>query len=242
LSRTLLVVEDDPDLLKALDWALKKEGYGVRLARTGREALDAAFREPLPELVLLDLMLPQISGTEVCRRLRADPRTVSIPIVMVTAKGEEVDRVVGFELGADDYVVKPFSTRELLLRIRALLRRSQPEPSTAPPIDLGRLRVDPAAWRVDLDGAEVELTALEFRLLLAFVTAPGRVRTREALIDAVWGEGTALGERTVDTLIKRLRHKLGTLGEQVQTVRGVGYRFDLASGRSTDPGTGGEDP
>jgi two-component system phosphate regulon response regulator PhoB len=223
---TLLIVEDDPDLLRAMEWAFRKEGYGVRVARNGREGLDAAFLAPTPDLVLLDLMLPQIPGTEVCRRLRADPRTASVPVMMVTARSEEVDRVVGFELGADDYVVKPFSTRELVLRVRALLRRARPEVGAAAVVSLGRLRVDPAAWRAEVDGQDVELTALEFRLLLVFVGAPGRVRTREGIIDAVWGSGTALEARTVDTLVKRLRQKLGPLGDGIHTVRGVGYRMD----------------
>jgi len=235
LSETLLIVEDDPDLLRALEWAFRKEGFVLRLARTGREALDLAFQGPVPDLVLLDLMLPLVPGTEVCRRLRADPRTAGVPIVMVTARGEEVDRVVGFELGADDYVVKPFSTRELVLRVRAHLRRSHAASLPAPVVEIGRLRLDPAAWRVEVDGAEIALTVLEFRLLVAFVQAPGRVRSREALIDAVWGPGTALEERTVDTLVKRLRHKLGVEGERIQTVRGVGYRFESADGHREEP-------
>lgn len=210
-----------------MDWAFRKEGFQVRLARDGREALDLATRAPHPDLVLLDLMLPLIPGTEVCRRLQADPRTASIPIVMVTARGEELDRVVGFEMGADDYVIKPFSTRELVLRVRAHLRRARPEPAASAPLCLGSLTIDPTAWRVQAEGVEIELTALEFRLLLAFATAPGRVRTREALIEAVWGARTALEERTVDTLVKRLRHKLGALGEHILTIRGVGYRLDL---------------
>jgi two-component system, OmpR family, phosphate regulon response regulator PhoB len=242
LPETLLIVEDDLDLLRAMDWAARKEGYVVRLALTGREALDAAFREPLPDLVLLDLMLPLVPGTDVCKNLRADPRTARVPIVMVTARGEEVDRVVGFELGADDYVVKPFSIRELFLRVRALLRRARPVQAAGPYIVLGRLRIDPGAWRAEVDNDEVELTALEFRLLLTFVSAPGRVRSRTTLIHAVWGEATELEERTVDTLVKRLRQKLGSVGDQIQTVRGVGYRFDAPVTREMELGKDKDDP
>ncbi len=233
MPETLLIVEDDADLGRALAWAARREGYEVRLARTGREALEAATRTPLPDLVLLDLMLPELPGTEVCRRLRADPRTARIPVVMVTARGEEVDRIVGFEVGADDYVVKPFSTRELLLRVRAHLRRAPATASTPEtPVASGGIQVDPGAWRARVGGREIELTALEFRLLAAFVSAPGRVRTREALIEAVWGPGTALEARTVDTLVKRLRRKLGPTGDRLQTVRGVGYRLDPPTGGS----------
>ncbi|MBN1337318.1 MAG: response regulator transcription factor [Deltaproteobacteria bacterium] len=224
MPETLLIVEDDADLARALSWAARKEGYAVRVARTGREALEAAFSPPHPDLVLLDLMLPEMPGTEVCRRLKADPRTERVPIVMVTARGEEVDRVVGFELGADDYVVKPFSTRELLLRVRAHLRRAPAIPASV--VSSGDLRADAASWRAWAGEDELQLTVLEFRLLHALVSAPGRIRSREALIDAVWGAGTALEARTVDTLVKRLRRKLGPAGQRLQTVRGVGYRLD----------------
>ena len=170
-------------------------------------------------------MLPDLSGTEICRRLRDQERTRDIPVIMCTAKGEEIDRVVGFEVGADDYVVKPFSVRELVLRIRALLRRAnriEGEPSL---IRFGRLKIDRDAHRAWVDDAEIGLTALEFRLLHAFVSRRGRVQTRDALLSDVWGIEADVTTRTVDTHVKRLREKLGDAGMYIETLRGVGYRF-----------------
>jgi two-component system phosphate regulon response regulator PhoB len=172
---------------------------------------------------LLDLMLPDMPGTEVCKTLKKAEATQNIAVVMLTAKGEEIDRVVGFELGADDYVVKPFSVRELLLRIDAVLRRRRPAPATA--IVFGALRIDPQAHRAWVADREVELTALEFKLLSTLVERKGRVQTRAALLDDVWGIAAAITTRTVDTHVKRLREKLGLAGRYVETVRGVGYRF-----------------
>jgi two-component system phosphate regulon response regulator PhoB len=177
-----------------------------------------------PDLVLLDLMLPDVEGTEVCRRLRADPKTKGIPIMMLTAKGDEVDRVVGFEIGADDYVTKPFSVRELLLRVRAVLRRGT-EPRESGTIQVGVLTIDGEAHRVFVEGREVALTALEFRLLSMLAGRRGRVQTREVLLNEVWGLHLNVETRTVDTHVKRLREKLGAAGGLIQTVRGVGYRF-----------------
>ncbi len=222
----ILIVEDEQDLVTTLEYNLEREGYQTRSAMTGEAALVEASKQPTPDLILLDLMLPDFPGTEVCRRLRSQPETKGIPVVMVTAKGEEIDRVVGFEVGADDYVAKPFSVRELLLRIRAVLRRTQ---STAaePTKDLNfaQLRVDPEAHQVWLDGAEVILTALEFKLLTTLLSRKGRVQSRKQLLDDVWGIQADVSTRTVDTHVKRLRHKLGTAGDYIETLRGVGYRF-----------------
>lgn len=228
MPEMILIVDDEPELVRPLEFAFKREGFETRTAHDGRTALARAAELPRPGLVLLDLMLPDISGTEVCRRLKADPRTRSIPVIMVTARGEEIDRVVGFEVGADDYVVKPFSTRELVLRARAVLRRNATEAAPEPVADIttfGRLRIDEAGHRVWVDGEEVQLTALEFRLLSTFLARKGRVQSRDVLLDTVWGMSAAVTTRTVDTHVKRLRQKLGTASSYVQTIRGVGYRF-----------------
>ncbi|MEM9488205.1 MAG: response regulator transcription factor [Myxococcota bacterium] len=222
----ILIVEDEADLAATLSYNLEREGHDTRVAHTGQAALEEVQREPIPDLVLLDLMLPDTSGTEVCRRLRESERTRDIAVIMLTAKGEEIDRVVGFEVGADDYVVKPFSVRELMLRVRALLRRSQRADSDeSGVVNFGRLRVDREGHRVWVDGAEVKLTALEFRLLQAFVSRRGRVQSRDALLSDVWGIQADVTTRTVDTHVKRLREKLGEASRYIETLRGVGYRF-----------------
>ncbi len=223
MNAVILIVEDEPDLRATLEYNLEREGYEIRSAEDGRTAMKLAAIDPPPDLVLLDLMLPDIQGTEVCRQLRADPRTQDVAVVMVTAKGAEIDRVVGFEVGADDYVVKPYSVRELMLRIRAVLRRAQGEDQASP--TFGILRLDVPAHRTFVDDAEVRLTALEFRLLATFYDRRGRVQSRERLLSDVWGYQPAVTTRTVDTHVKRLREKLGPAGAYVQTVRGVGYRF-----------------
>jgi two-component system phosphate regulon response regulator PhoB len=221
----ILVVEDEPDLRQVLDYNLAQVGHDVLLAGTGREGLELA-RQHRPDLILLDLMLPDLAGTEVCKSLRDTPTTRSIPVVMVTAKGEEIDRVVGFELGADDYIVKPFSVRELLLRIQAVLRRGRPEDRGAESfIEFGVLRIDREAHRLWVDGSEIELTALEFRLLVTLYERRDRVQTRATLLDDVWGYQADITTRTVDTHVKRLREKLDNARDYVETVRGVGYRF-----------------
>jgi len=221
----VLVIEDEVDLATTLEYNLKAEGFTVRLAHDGRQGLASAGTDPLPDVIVLDLMLPDLSGTEVCRRLRDQERTRDIPVIMCTAKGEEIDRVVGFEVGADDYVVKPYSVRELILRIRALLRRAhrvEGEPSL---IRFGRLKIDREAHRAWVDEGEIGLTALEFRLLHAFLSRRGRVQTRDALLSDVWGIEADVTTRTVDTHVKRLREKLGEAGAYIETLRGVGYRF-----------------
>jgi two-component system phosphate regulon response regulator PhoB len=224
-QKTVLLVEDEADLASTLEYNLQREGYRVRIAPDGRTALAELAQDPPPDAVLLDLMLPDISGTEICKRLREHERTRDIPVIMLTAKGAEIDRVVGFELGADDYVVKPFSVRELLLRVRALLRRAE-RPSGEPNmVVFERLRLDREAHRVWVDEQEINLTALEFRLLHAFISRRGRVQTRDALLSDVWGIEADVTTRTVDTHVKRLREKLGDAGSYIETLRGVGYRF-----------------
>jgi two-component system phosphate regulon response regulator PhoB len=199
MSGMVLVIEDEVDLATTLEYNLKSEGFQVKLAHSGRQGLAAATSDPTPDVIVLDLMLPDLAGTEICRRLREQDRTRDVPVIMCTAKGEEIDRVVGFEVGADDYVVKPFSVRELVLRIRALLRRAQRTEGEPSLIRFGRLKIDRDAHRAWVDEAEVGLTALEFRLLHAFLSRRGRVQTRDALLSAVWGIDADVTTRTVDT-------------------------------------------
>ncbi len=227
MAQTLLIVEDERDLLSTLEYNLQREGFETRAASTGEQALKLAELEPRPDLVLLDVMLPDISGTEVCRRLKQNEALRRIPVVMLTARGEEIDRVVGFEVGADDYVVKPFSVRELMLRVRAILRRSNQKNDDVitEEVTFGRLRLDPTAHRCFVDADEVVLTALEFRLLATFLARRGRVQSRDTLLSDVWGIQADITTRTVDTHVKRLREKLGSAGVYVETLRGVGYRF-----------------
>jgi two-component system, OmpR family, phosphate regulon response regulator PhoB len=222
---SILVIEDEPDLLQVLTYNLKQAGHDVVGADRGNEGLRLA-RERHPDLVLLDLMLPDLAGTDVCKALKEDKNTRGIAVVMLTAKGEEIDRVVGFELGADDYIVKPFSVRELLLRIQAILRRGKSEPAPEEAmLRFGCLEIDRAAHRIWVEGHEIELTALEFRLLLTLYDRRNRVQTRAALLDDVWGIQADITTRTVDTHVKRLREKLERARDYVETVRGVGYRF-----------------
>jgi two-component system phosphate regulon response regulator PhoB len=224
-----MVVDDEEDLVSTLEFNLKREGYATRTAHTGEAALSSAGEGPVPDLILLDLMLPDVSGTEVCRRLKQEARTRHVPIIMLTAKGEEIDRVIGLEVGADDYVVKPFSVRELMLRVRALLRRTQtgeqPATENGGERRFADLRVDTEAHRVWVGAFEVTLTALEFKLLTTLLDRRGRVQTRERLLEEVWEMPGELTTRTVDTHVKRLRQKLGHAGDYIETVRGVGYRF-----------------
>lgn len=227
-AATILVVDDEEDLRKVLNFNLTAQGYATLLAATGEEALRLA-RENTPDLVLLDVMLPDMQGTAVCRELKAHDTTRHIPVVMVTARGEEIDRVVGFELGVDDYVVKPFSVRELMLRVRAVLKRAEQGETSADRSDavlvFGGIELDQTRHRVFLDGDELHLTATEFRLLEHFLMHRGRVRSRDDLLDSVWGEEINVTPRTVDTHVKRLREKLQGYGSFIETVRGVGYRF-----------------
>lgn len=223
---TILVIEDEQDLRDLLAYNLKSAGYEVLATDDGHLGL-AEARKNKPDAIVLDLMLPGMGGLDVCRALRADPATRDIPVVLATAKGEEVDRVVGFELGADDYLVKPYSVRELLLRLQVILRRTRggTTKDTAERTRFGRLLIDPEAHRVWVDDREVVLTALEFRLLCTLYDRRNRVQTRGVLLDEVWGVSEDLATRTVDTHVKRLREKLGGAGDYIETVRGVGYRF-----------------
>ena len=227
---TVLLVDDERDLLSVLDFNFRSGGFETALAANGEEALRAAGQR-VPDLVVLDLMLPDLPGTEVCRRLKADPRTRDVPVIMLTARADEIDRIVGFEVGADDYVTKPFSARELVLRARAVLRRAGARPAERPVAEVGPIRVDTDAHRVWVDGAEVALTPLEFKLLRTLMTRLGRVQPRERLLEDVWEVSTEGETRTVDTNMKRLREKLGPARDLIETVRGIGYRMiDPASG------------
>ena len=234
----ILVVEDEGDIRQILAYNLGQAGHEVLAADHGAVALDLARKE-LPDLVLLDLMLPDISGLEVCRQLKSDPALREVPVMMLTARSEEIDRVVGFELGADDYVVKPFSVRELMLRVQAVLRRARPvslggNAGSEDELIFGRLRVDRSAHRTWVDGEEITLTPLEMKLLWTLYQRRGRVQTRATLLDEVWEASPENNTRTVDTHIKRLREKLGTAGTYVETVRGIGYRFADSADKPDD--------
>jgi two-component system phosphate regulon response regulator PhoB len=222
----ILIVDDERDLLSLLDFNMRQAGFETLLAASGQEALQQ-LRRRVPDLVLLDLMLPDVSGTEICRLVKSDARTKHVPVMMLTAKGEEVDKVVGFELGADDYVTKPFSVRELVLRVRAVLRRASVAPGAGDrtPEAVGPIRVDVEAHRAYVNGEEVVLTPLEFRLLQTFMSRVGRVQSREQLLMDVWEMSSEIETRTVDTHVKRLREKLGIARDLLETVRGVGYRL-----------------
>jgi two-component system phosphate regulon response regulator PhoB len=224
VKSTILVVEDETDILRLVDHNLKLADFHVLTAQDGYEALSLA-KKHLPQLVILDLMIPGLDGFEVCKELKRSPTTKNIPVLMLTARGEEVDRIVGLELGADDYVVKPFSPRELVLRVRAILRRFSPEESAVTRWQRNGLGVDYESHRVTVDNQETILTATEFRLLTELIRNLGKVLTRDQLLDKVWGYQFDGYARTVDTHIRRLRQKIGPYAEWIETVRGVGYRF-----------------
>ena len=228
-SSLVLIVDDEKDLRSLLDFNLQSAGWRTVQAATGKEALSRA-RSHLPDLILLDLNLPDVSGTEVCRELKEDPRTEQIPVVMLTARIGESDRIAGFELGADDYVSKPFSVRELILRLDVVRRHNQPikRGVTKGAERLrrsGEIELDPDAFIVRVDGKEVTLALLEFRLLEFLMDGAGNVRTREDLLRKVWGYPLDSDTRTIETHVKRLRAKLGPAGDRIETVRGVGYRM-----------------
>ena len=229
MASRVLIVEDERDIRDLVLFHLEREGFQVSSASSGEEAL-RQVRHASPDLVLLDLMLPAMGGLEVCRKLRQDPATVALPIVMLTAKGDEVDRVLGLELGADDYIVKPFSPKELLARVRAVLRRAKPAPGAAT-IAIGALAIDPGTRTVTVQGAPLTLTHKEFELLGALADAQGRVLSREFLLDRVWGYSRAgeIESRTVDVHVRRLRVKLGPEGRRILTVKTVGYRLDAGA-------------
>ncbi len=224
-SETILIVEDEPDILDLVRYNLAQVGFNIVAVETGEAALDMASEEVL-SLIVLDLMLPGIDGLEVCRLLKQRPETKHVPILMLTARTEEVDRIVGLELGADDYLTKPFSPRELVLRVRAILRRVQgDEKVSEESLQVGPLLIDPVGHRVQAGSVAIELTAIEFRLLLTLAQRQGRVQSRDELLNVVWGYEHSGYRRTVDTHVRRLREKLGEAADWVETVRGVGYRM-----------------
>ena len=225
MSLKILIIEDEPDIRKNLEYNLSREGYSVLTAASIAEAEQLIYSNNL-SLILLDLMLPDGSGLDLCKKMKSDPDMQNLPIIILTAKDDEVDKVVGFELGADDYVTKPFSVRELILRIKAVLKRGENKKDIVE-IDrqFGDLKIDIDSHEVYVDGDLVNLTALEFKLLIQLVDRRGRVQSREQLLADVWGYSAEVTTRTVDTHIKRLREKLGTMGKYVQTIRGVGYKF-----------------
>ncbi len=220
----ILVVDDEPDAIELIEFNLKQAGFDVITAADGEEALQKA-RKSQPALVVLDVMLPEIDGLEVCKTLRRDPATASLPIIMLTAKAAELDRVLGLELGADDYVTKPFSPRELVLRIKKLLEREKVAAKKADRIVFGELLIDLPRHQVSWRGKRIDLTATEFKLLMLLAERRGRVQSREQLLRDVWNYDSMIDTRTVDTHMRRLREKLGPAAKFLDTVRGVGYRF-----------------
>jgi two-component system phosphate regulon response regulator PhoB len=220
----ILVVDDEPEAVELVEFNLKQAGFSVVTAADGAEALNKA-RAASPNLIVLDLMLPEISGLEVCKMLRRDPATAGVPIIMLTAKAAEIDRVLGLELGADDYITKPFSPRELVLRIQKLLLRGQAATETQETLRFGDLFIDGPRHIVSWRGKSVELTATEFKLLTVLAQRRGRVQSREQLLRDVWEYNNLVDTRTVDTHMRRLREKLGLAAKYLDTVRGVGYRF-----------------
>jgi two-component system phosphate regulon response regulator PhoB len=228
MAKKILIVEDERDVVKLLRYNLEKEGFRVTSVTDGSLALSEMRREPA-DLVMLDLMLPGMDGLEICRQLRRNERYASVPILMLTARSEEADRVVGLELGADDYVTKPFSMRELIARVRALLRRQDPTPQRNALLH-GDIHIDPSAHAVSVSGKHVELSALEFRLLHYLAAHPGMVFSRDHLLDRVWGNDRSVTPRSVDVYIRRVREKIEPQPQTpvyVQTVHGVGYRFAI---------------
>ncbi len=223
--KTVLVIEDEKDLAELVGFNLEKAGYRPLLAADGATGLDKA-RTHSPDLILLDLMLPGMPGTEVCKALKSGEKTARIPVIMLTAKGEEIDRVVGFEVGADDYVVKPFSTRELLLRVQAVLRRAAPVASAGKIVTVGAVAIDTGRHIVTVAGKETVLSTIEFKLLLILAERAGRVQSRDRLLKDVWGYSYLGDTRTVDTHLTRLRAKLGEAGNLIRTVRGFGYKME----------------
>ena len=225
--KKVLIIEDEKDLAELLAFNLEKEGFAATCAHDGKHGFELACKD-LPDLILLDLMLPGMLGTEVCKALRKEQRTAQIPIIMITAKSDEIDRVVGFEVGADDYIVKPFSMREVTLRAKAVLRRSAPEATLLPAdlVTIGAIVIDKQRHTVTSAGAEIELTSTEFKLLLHLADKKECVQSREQLLQRVWGYNNTADTRTVDTHVTRLRGKLGTPGDIIKTVRGFGYKIE----------------
>ena len=225
MTSKVFIVEDEPDLRDTLTYNFENEGFTVKSFSNGESFLESLTKNK-PNLVILDLMLPGVSGLDVCRELRSNENYDGIGIVMLTAKSEEIDRIVGFELGADDYVTKPFSVRELILRVKVLLKKRTDDGANEQILEFGPILMNLDAHDVSIDGKIVNLTALEFKLLKHLLKRKGRVQTRDQLLGDVWGYSSEVTTRTVDTHIKRLREKLGEPGDLIQTIRGVGYRFN----------------
>ena len=221
----LLIIEDEKDIVQALEYNLKKEGLEIHKAYDGLQGLRKAT-EIIPDLIILDLMLPGLDGLEVCRKIKKDPQTENIPVIMLTAKGTETDKVVGLEVGADDYITKPFSMRELIARVKAILKRyGKKEKAYKPTLKFPDLEIDSEKHEVKAAGKAVELTAKEFALLKFLAENQARVYSRERLLDEIWGIEVAIETRTVDVHMRRLREKLGRAGNHLKTLRGVGYKF-----------------
>jgi phosphate regulon transcriptional regulator PhoB len=226
--KRVLVIEDDKDIVELVKYNLEKDGYQLYSSADGATGL-AQVRKTPPDLLILDLMLPKVSGLEICKEIRKDVSLNRLPILILTAKGEEADRVVGLELGADDYVTKPFSPRELVARVKALLRRSEPGAPSEKVLEVGALRIDPAAYRVTRGGKAVAMSTLEFRLLYFLASRPNRVFTRDQLLDAVWGTERFVTPRSVDVYVRRLREKIEMDPQHpayMKTIRGAGYLFE----------------
>jgi phosphate regulon transcriptional regulator PhoB len=228
IKKRILVIEDDRDIVELVRYNLEKDGYQVFTATDGATGIAQVKKSP-PDLLVLDLMLPKLSGLEICKEIRRDAALNRLPILILTARGEEADRVVGLELGADDYVTKPFSPREFVARVKALLRRTEPAAATEKLIDVGALRIDPAAYRVTRGGKQVPLSTLEFRLLYYLAARPNKVFSRDQLLDAVWGTDRFVTPRSVDVYVRRLREKIEENPQYpsyVKTIRGAGYLFE----------------
>ena len=225
----ILVVDDEPEAVELIEFNLKQAGFDVIAATDGAQALRKA-RSSVPSLIVLDLMLPEIDGLEVCKMLRRDPATARIPIIMLTAKAAELDRIIGLEMGAEDYIAKPFSPRELVLRIKKVMLRGQVGTADPETLKFGELLIDPPRHLVKWKGERVELTATEFKLLVILAQRPGRVQSREQLLRDVWEYNNLIDTRTVDTHVRRLREKLAQAADHLETIRGVGYRFVETSG------------
>ncbi len=228
MAHRILLVDDDKELLAALEIKLRKEGYKISTANDGEEAL-AKIHAELPDLVILDVNMPRMNGMDVCKSLRSDEKTRDLAIIMLTARDDEVDRILGLEFGADDYVTKPYNPRELILRVKGLLKRIfhfQDNPGVSEYIEIGPLSIDLGKHEVQIEGKVVELTLTEFKLLSYLVKNPGRIKTRDFLLEQIWEYGDGVFSRTIDTHIQRLRSKLKEAGKYIKTVRGVGYRFE----------------
>tara|TARA_R110002072_G_scaffold303109_1_gene493967 strand:+ start:63397 stop:64083 length:687 start_codon:yes stop_codon:yes gene_type:complete len=223
-SHTILIVEDEPSLVEVLSYNLEKEGFEVLTANNGRDGLERA-RSSLPDLVILDLMLPLVDGLQVCSQLRSDPKTQNIRVLMLTARSEETDEVVGFNVGADDYVTKPFKVRPLIHRIKALLRRNEKSKSETSVLSVHGVEIDKASFEVRISEKELELTRTEFRLLWTLMRQPGRSFSRLELMDSSRGMDANALERTIDVHVRALRKKMGETGDLIETIRGIGYRF-----------------